>query len=141
MIQHSSIHEKSFGIIPLKLIKGEWHFLLVQPLQGWWGFPKGHANQEELDLDAAIRELFEETGLHIKRLISQEPQFERYQFFSKGKLITKTVAYWPAEVMDDEVKVQEEEIKSYLWLKVDQAIQQLTYEEAKQLCQKVHQIL
>jgi 8-oxo-dGTP diphosphatase len=35
---------------------------------GRWGFPGGHVEQAELPLDAAHRELLEETGLTVDRL-------------------------------------------------------------------------
>ncbi|NDE13733.1 NUDIX hydrolase [bacterium] len=32
-----------------------------------WGFPKGHQEKDETEEETAIRELFEETGIHVRR--------------------------------------------------------------------------
>lgn len=32
-----------------------------------WGFPKGHQENDETEEDTAIRELFEETGIRVRR--------------------------------------------------------------------------
>ena len=32
----------------------------------WWGYPKGHLEEGEKPVDAAVREVFEETGFKVK---------------------------------------------------------------------------
>lgn len=132
--------DKSFGIIPLKQIEGEWQFLVVQPLQGWWGFPKGHADADESPVEAAERELLEETGLRIDQFLYPEPLYELYQFRLQGKLIDKTVAYWIASVKG-EIRLQKEEMRDACWLPFDQAVVRLTFDGAKELCRQAHKIL
>lgn len=44
------------------------YFLAVhEKASGFWGFPKGHVEQDELDIDCAYREFREELGLELKR--------------------------------------------------------------------------
>lgn len=54
------------------------HVLLVQSY--WartsWGFPKGKVNQEEDPTKCAVREVFEETGFDISRLINANEYIE-----------------------------------------------------------------
>ena len=38
----------------------------------WWGYPKGHMEEGEKPADAAVREVFEETGFEVK-LKSNKP--------------------------------------------------------------------
>ncbi|EMR10327.1 hypothetical protein PNEG_01583 [Pneumocystis murina B123] len=50
-------------------------------VKGWknssgWGFPKGKINKDELDTDCAIREVFEETGFDISKLIQPNDYIE-----------------------------------------------------------------
>ena len=52
-------HEKSCGIVVFKDNK----ILLVHHNLGHWGMPKGHVELGETDIDAAMREVFEETGI------------------------------------------------------------------------------
>ena len=41
-----------------------------------WGFPKGKLEEGEADDDAAVREVYEETGFDIRRLIQKEDFLE-----------------------------------------------------------------
>jgi bis(5'-nucleosidyl)-tetraphosphatase len=132
--------EQSFGIIPLKRAKDHWEVLLVQPHKGWWGIPKGHANQKENAKAAAERELFEETGLKLIRYLIAAPLKEHYKFYSGSKLIDKTVTYFIAEV-DGEVFLQAEELKGYRWVSLDGAEEYATYAETKAILLKTRELM
>ena len=41
------------------------HVLLIRGPTGYWSFPKGKRNQDEMGLDCARREVWEETGLDM----------------------------------------------------------------------------
>lgn len=126
--------ETSYGIIPLQKKNNKWEVLLVQPHQGWWGIPKGHADPGETEQEAAERELNEETGLHVAKYLRQEPILERYRFFLRKQFIDKTVIYFLAEVTGH-VTLQAEELKSSQWLPLEQAIDLATYKETKRVLQ------
>lgn len=54
--------ERSAGAV-LFLRRGETlQYVLVQSRTGEWGFPKGHLEAGETEYQAALREIFEETG-------------------------------------------------------------------------------
>ena len=55
-------HEKSCGCIIIEDKK----VLLIKQTNGVWGFPKGHVEENETELQTAEREVKEETGLDIK---------------------------------------------------------------------------
>ena len=40
--------------------------LLIQQTEGHWGFPKGHVEEGETELETAIREVKEETNLDVE---------------------------------------------------------------------------
>ncbi|MDN3504999.1 MAG: NUDIX domain-containing protein [Rhabdochlamydiaceae bacterium] len=131
----------SYGIIPLtKNDLGFWKLYLVKHKNGdFWGFPKGHKETHESEVDAAKRELFEETKLPIKRVLEKEPLLEKYQFKNHdGTDISKTVHYYLAEV-DSEIKpvLQSEEILDGGWFKPEEAIERITFDEGKRLCEQV----
>jgi bis(5'-nucleosidyl)-tetraphosphatase len=104
--------DASFGIIPLRFMKGKWEIFLVQLRRGHhWGFPKGHPEQGEEPLASALRELKEETQLEVLSLLSKEPLVETYRFTSQGELIEKQVTYFIAQVTG-EAALQEEEVEN-----------------------------
>ena len=55
-------HEKSCGCIIIEDKK----VLLIKQTNGIWGFPKGHVEENETELQTAEREVKEETGLTMK---------------------------------------------------------------------------
>jgi 8-oxo-dGTP pyrophosphatase MutT (NUDIX family) len=59
----ATIKRRSFGIIPVsKELDGSPIFLLLRAYKNW-DFPKGGADEGETPLDAAKREMLEETGI------------------------------------------------------------------------------
>ena len=135
------IKVESFGIVPFINEKGTWKVLLILHREGnHWGFPKGKANPKESALQAAVRELQEETGLAIVKILRDEPLTEQYQFRHRKEIILKTVQYFPA-LVSGELSVQEEEIREAKWLTIPDAMHQLTFKEAKHILQEFLQYL
>lgn len=126
-------NDYSFGITPLRRLEGRWEVLIVKHRLGnHYGFPKGHPNPGETAKNCAIRELLEETGLSITRMLSNTPFWESYQFFVQGEKIVKTVAYFPAEVTGTLV-LQEVEIAAAKWVLLEEAASYLTFPQSKQM--------
>lgn len=133
--------DQSFGIIPLVQENGTWRVLLILHQGGrHWAFPKGHANEGESERDAAIRELKEETGLEVEKLLQDNPLVEQYQFHRKNEIVVKTVKYFPA-LVKGKIVLQEEEIKDAKWILLKDASKHLTFKEARSMCQQLIKIL
>jgi 8-oxo-dGTP pyrophosphatase MutT (NUDIX family) len=133
--------EESFGIIPLSKKEGQWHVFLIQHRAGrYWGFPKGHAEPNETPLQAALRELKEETSLECITLMRETPLEEQYYFQVEGKRIFKRVAYFVAEV-SGEVVLQKEEINDGIWVPFPEAIDKVTHLEGKSILTEVRKML
>ena len=108
--------DESFGIIPLRKDKGHWEVFLIQHRGArYWGFPKGHAEEGETPLEAAERELKEETNLECARMLQEEPLVENYQFLAEGKRVSKRVLYFIAEVKGTPI-LQQEELNDGIWI-------------------------
>ncbi len=132
---------ESFGIVPLQKIDDAWHvFLILHKAGHHWGFPKGRKNPGEAALQAAKRELFEETGLQVVKLLCEEPLVESYQFRHRRRLQHKKVCYYIAQV-EGEVKLQPEEIREGKWLPLNQAREALSFQEAKAICDEAARLL
>lgn len=133
--------EHSCGIVPLKQ-EGTNVYVLVIVHKGGrhWGFPKGHKDPGETDLQTAERELLEETGLRVVRWVSQRPYVETYVFYKFHQKIHKKVSYFPAFV-EGELSLQLDEIVDSRWVLIEEASNHLTFKEAKEICGKVQSLL
>lgn len=59
-----SLFRKSCGVIPWRECGGEREYLIVfEDFSQCWSFPKGHMEMGETEVQTALRELYEETGL------------------------------------------------------------------------------
>jgi 8-oxo-dGTP pyrophosphatase MutT (NUDIX family) len=102
----------------------------------WWSFPKGHSEPNERPEAAATRELREETGLEVARLLGLSPLTEFYVYRRHGEPIAKRNTYFLAEV-EGQLQLQDEELVDARWIALNQAETQATYPEAKAICRSV----
>lgn len=146
------VDDTAYGIIPiLPPTDREGHrYLLILHNKGHWGFPKGHRDPhaEESDVQAAERELQEETGITGYELLEDCELTEHYRFTSPdGVKVRKQVLYFVAMVASTEsgdppkVRVQPEEIRDFRWCSFDQALALFQFEEARHLLRNCEQHL
>ena len=132
---------ESFGIIPLRKIDGEWKVFLILHKEGHhWGFPKGRKNPGEDHFQAAQRELLEETGLRISKLLQTDPVVENYGFRHQGNPKQKRVYYFIAEV-EGEIVLQPEEIREGKWFLLAEALEILSFAQARTILQTAAKLL
>lgn len=97
--------------------------------------PKGKLDPGETPPQAAVREIFEETGLSIVLGASFEPA--RYRLPGGRR---KIVHYWSAEVGDHALEVARftpnSEIAGLEWLPLEKAIKKLSYDHDRELVQE-----
>jgi len=107
----------------------------------YWGFPKGLIEQRESALEAARREIREETGIAAVRIIEGFKEKEEYMFRYRGELIKKTVTFFLAEAAPGvEVRISEEHI-DFSWLPLAEALERLSFESAKRILQQADAFL
>ena len=58
--------------------------LVVNQNHNSWSLPKGHIDEGEEKLEAAIREIYEESGIRKIQLIKELPTYERYKISLDG---------------------------------------------------------
>lgn len=131
-------HEHSAGAIIFRE-NGEIRYLFLVYEKGYLDFPRGNVERGETELEAAKREVFEETGLKVDFI----PGFraETSWFYRKdGKLVKKTVVYFLAKTDKKEIKVSWEH-KGYEWLTFEEAMEKLKFENTKQILKKANNFL
>ncbi len=128
---------KSSGAIVYKIEENEIKYLLIMLIRGNWGFPKGHFEGEETEKETAVREIFEETGLNVK---FHDGFRETIQYFP-APFIFKTVIYFLAEAVTDNVKIQTDEVAEYKWVTHDEAAKLITYRLQKKILKKANDML
>lgn len=111
--------------------------LLIKQHQGFYGFPKGHVEKNETEIETAYRETKEETG--IDAIIEKEKRFEISYYTRKNNF--KTVVYFLAHPKNIEIKIQEDEILEAKWVPIELAEDVITYDNLKELWIKVKGIL
>ncbi len=133
----------SFGIIPFCKKEEEALFLIVKHFAGHWGFPKGHREGNETDIETAKREFCEETGICEFQIISEKPFVtETYKTHHPVlKDMEKTVCYYLAEVFNEKVCLPEEEIVDAKWCGVSIAEETLTHERTREILRDAHKHL
>lgn len=124
------IKEKSAGCI---IIENE-KVLLVKQTSGNWGFPKGHLEKGETETEAAIRETKEETNLDVTIL----DENKRYSIeYDTNKGTHKEAVYFLAKKNSNNITRQESEITEIRWFNFKEAIETISFENAKELLRKV----
>ena len=121
--------EKSCGCIIIE--KGK--VLLIQQIKGHWGFPKGHMESNETEIETAIREVKEETNLDVE--INENKRYTMEYVTDKGK--NKEVVLFVAKKISGHEKYQENEIKDMRWMTFQEAMETITYENTKKLFSKI----
>ncbi len=98
--------------------------LVHRPKYDDWSFPKGKLERWEHSTAAAVREVAEETGVHVR--LGPPLASQRYQV---GRRM-KTVDYWTGRAVgDDDVSLYRpnQEIDQVAWVRIDKADAMLTY--------------
>ena len=116
---------------------GDVRFLLLD-YGRHWDFAKGHVDPGETDLDAAVRELREETGI---TRFTRVPEFQQeiVYFFRSGRhgLIRKTVVFFLAELSARDVVVSHEHV-GFAFLPFEHAVKRVTYASAREVLRAAH---
>ncbi len=127
------VHEKSCGAIVYRKHHGNTEILLIKHINsGHWSFPKGHVETNETEVETAMREIKEETGIDV----IVDPTFREIVSYSPKKDTQKDVVYFVARAKSFEYTPQEEEIAEVKWVEIGHALTILTYENDRSIVNK-----
>ena len=111
-----SCFEKSCGVLPYRMVNSQQEFLLVfETYSKCWSLPKGHIEAGETDVQTALRELYEETGLTATLDTSRCASIE----YPISNFARKQVAFFLGEVAGVP-KVREGEIDKFKWVTAEE---------------------
>lgn len=138
--------EKSVAIIVFRK-EDDFKFLLLWKKNSGvykeaWEFPKGNVDKNETEMQTAIREMKEETGL-------QEKDVQFYDFHDKvsyfyrretQELVRKEVSFVMAKTLKSDIQISEEH-DAYRWAGYLEGFDLLTSKNNKEVLRKAHDFL
>lgn len=139
--------ETSIGAFLYKIENNDILFLLVYSKRNSeWGFPKGHVDINETELETAKREIKEETGIINIEFEKGFRCIDTYKIkgtleTTKNRIIDKNVIYYLARTNSNFVGCCDEEISEGKWLKYEQAVSCLKYDNQKKLLEKAYMFI
>lgn len=106
------LFHRSCGVLAWRKEAQDREYLLVfEEFSQCWSLPKGHMERGETEAEAALRELWEETGLTAQLDTAHSATIE----YPVGPLGRKQVVFFPGQVSGTP-QVRPGEIKSYKWV-------------------------
>lgn len=122
-------YEKSCGCI----IIDEDKVLLVKQNSGHWGFPKGHMENNETEIETAIRETKEETNIDVE--IDKK---HRYSIeYSPKEDVWKEAVYYIAKKKSNTCIAQKSEVEVVEWLTLEDALAKITFDNTREILKQV----
>lgn len=123
----------SAGAALYTLVGGQPHWVLVREKSGGIGLPKGHVEPGETPMQAALREIREETGIQAEIHREIEPLRDTYRLAS-GQM--KRVVYYLATYQDQPLRPDPTQVREAMLLPLEDALHALTHESAKRILRK-----
>lgn len=129
--------EKTCGAVMFTEKDEKRKYLLIKNESGHIGFPKGHVEYGETELETARREVFEETGLNFR----QYGDFrEEYTYTTRENSI-KTGVFFIGSYKYRQPDIQQEEILDNWLLTFEEAMKKLNFPEDRELLEKAEEYI
>ena len=122
--------EKSCGCV---IVENDKVLLILQQNDAYWGFPKGHVENGETEIQTAKREVKEEVGLDVE--IDENKRYVT-NYIVRNE-IDKTSVFYTATTTGGELIKQDSEIKEVKWCTFEEALELLTFDNLKEVLRNV----
>ena len=129
-------HEYSSGAVLFCEKDGQRLYAVVTELSGNTGLPKGHVEQGESNEEAALREIYEETGIRAEIV----PGFEGELVYPQGRGMLKHFYYFLAR-FDAAQRFYTGDVVDAELLPYDQAMKKLSFMDVRQLLRRAEVFL
>ena len=118
-------YEKSCGAIVIDDNK----VLVIKHRAGHVGFPKGHVEDGETEVETAIREVKEETGIDIE----VDTNYRYTTNYSPKEGVSKEVIFFLGKVIGGKIKPQYTEVDEVSFIPMDRVLDKLDFDDMKEL--------
>ena len=132
--------EVSAGIVLYNDDNDEVQFLVLKYPGGHWDFVKGKMENSEEPKQTVIRETKEETGIIDVEFIDGFNEEISYTFYVKNEEIDKKVIFYLGKAKSTEIIISHEHL-DFAWLNLKDAMNRITYENAKIVLTKANNLL
>lgn len=118
-------YEYSCGAILFRPMGDYNTYIIVKDRNNYYSFPKGHKEDGESDLDTAIREIYEEVGIHLQ----VHNDFRYHIEYQINEDTIKSVTLFLANIYNEPTQINDDEIQEVLELNYREANHIITYKE------------
>lgn len=108
--------------------------LVIRYRDGSWVFPKGHLDDGEVPLDAALREVAEEAGVTAR---CPDPQLSFVTRYLNDRGERRVITWFRLETDDDAPVMREALLPEGAFVPTDEALERLSYPEDRNLLRAV----
>jgi len=112
-------------------------FLLLRNRRGFWGFPQGHKERGESEIQTLIREVLEETGIRDLEIQSYIGEIRYSYFKGDGMKSEKEVRFYFATTPTKQVKISHEHA-DFRWVTLSDALNMIDHAKLKLVLAKGH---
>ena len=141
------LKEFSCGAVIYKIQNDNPVFLLVNSKRnGKWGFPKGHIENGESEIETARREIFEETGIKKIEFIENFRKEDVYIISgaagcAKDKTVEKHSIYFLALALENALDFDKDEISQLRWVNINHAQDLLFFAKQKEIINSAYNLV
>jgi 8-oxo-dGTP pyrophosphatase MutT (NUDIX family) len=135
--------EFSAGGVLVRSVGGRPHLAAIRPQgrpAGVWALPKGLIDPGEAPADTALREVWEETGVH-GRLVEKLGEV-KYVYTWEGERVFKVVSFYLLRAgrgrLGEISEAMRVEVAEARWLPLDEAPGLLAYKGEREMAAKAH---
>lgn len=137
--------ERSAGAVLFRRQGSRILYLLLQHTRGHWAFPKGHIEKGEMSIDAARREIKEETNISKIRFFPGYKETTRFRFqwppkSRDAESRLKFVVFYLGQVFTSDVKISEEH-EDFQWATYEKTMKTLKHRNDRELLKKAHSLV
>ena len=99
-----------------------------------WGLPKGGLDEGESEIDAAIREVREETG--IEAVVEEDLGQIRYFYVWEGVRVRKAVRFFLMRATGGDVSNHDDEMEEVRWFSLATAIRRAAFRGEREVLER-----